>query len=117
MLNASKRKRKLTRSVNSGMRFEARGSSSLWVKLRTFPSVFRSVAKRIVRRLGERGSVNLGSRPKFIIPGLPKKALDFPWDYVRPCVASRCLARKGTSGPIVFLHEQREAGRVGIYTA
>ena len=82
------------------------------------PQRFRSVSKRIVRSLGERGSVDLGSRSKFIIPELPKEGAGIrSLDYVRPCVASRRLARKGTSCPIVLLHEEREAGRVGIHTA
>ena len=60
------------------------------------PQCFRSVSKGIVRSLGEGGSVDLGSRSKFIIPELPKEGAGIrSFDYVRPCVASRRLARKG----------------------
>ena len=71
------------------------------------PQRLGSVSKGIVRSLGEGGSVDLGSRPKFIVPELPKEGAGIrSFDYVRPCVASRRLAGKGTSCPIVLLHEE-----------
>src|SRR5580704_4760268 len=79
---------------------------------------FGGVSKSIVRRLGESGRVELSVRSILVGPEFPKECTGIcPGDHVGPCIPSRCLARKGTCGPVVFLHEEREAGGVGIHTA